>query len=465
MKALIENLAVNYCYIHWQPFCCKSKISISRLKFYICFILFTINANAQEQIDTLPTTDTTRTIEKLKYKQQPGLALAASKIFFSDKRYSISGFGELNYVPIQDNVNTDVGDLELYYSGLYRYATFFGYRITEKLIWNSEFQIEFLHYKDKESHYEIVIEAFFDYLFKDYLKTRVGFYPLTIGYVNNNDEPVMFYSVNRSEVERLITPSTWIEFGTMFYGNISKNWSYAIGFSQGLNSRNYLSGTWIRQGREIRFDRPKSISINPQLNYSGIENLTLSASGYYGNSGQGESVLLDNKLSEVKGKIQLTTGYAKYDWRNFRFVTVGTYGSLGDTEKIYELTRSVNENNGQVLGNEVYGYLFELGCNILPYLRKKENLQSKKGFFYDTHEMRFSLFSRYERLNTHHKISSSLIALPRVENNMDIWTFGFNFNSRENVVFKANYQYRLNRFSDDMDPIKHIFETGVGFIF
>ncbi len=267
---------------------------MTRLNFVIIVSsLFAINIYAQGQNDAIQKADTIRTIEKLKYQQQPGLALAASKIFFSDKRYSISGFGEFNYIPIQDNVNTDVGDLELYYSGLYRYATFFGYRITDKLIWNSEFQIEFLHYKAEETHYEIVIEAFFDYLFSDYLKGRVGFYPLTIGYVNNNDEPIMFYSVNRSEVERLITPSTWIEFGAMFYGNISKTWSYALGFSQGLNSSNYLSGTWIRQGREIRFDVPKSISINPQINYTGIKNLTLSASGYYGNSGQGENIEID----------------------------------------------------------------------------------------------------------------------------------------------------------------------------
>lgn len=62
-------------------------------------------------------------VEGLKYKQQPGLALAASKIFFSEKRYSISGFGEFNYIPVQTGVNTNLGDLELYYSGLYRFAT------------------------------------------------------------------------------------------------------------------------------------------------------------------------------------------------------------------------------------------------------------------------------------------------------------------------------------------------------
>lgn len=37
-------------------------------------------------------------------------------------------------------------------------ATFFGYRITDKLIWNSECQVEFLHYKSQEIHHEIVIE-------------------------------------------------------------------------------------------------------------------------------------------------------------------------------------------------------------------------------------------------------------------------------------------------------------------
>jgi len=247
-----------------------------------------------------------KTVEKLKYKQQPGLALAASKIFFSDKRYSISGFGEFNYIPVLGDVNRDLGDIELYYQNLNRFATFFGYRITDKLIWNSEFQIEYLHDGVGEGQEEIVIEAFFDYLWKDYLKGRVGFYPLTIGYVNNNDEPVMFYSVNRSDVERLIIPSTWIELGAMVYGNISEDWSYAFSVSQGLNARNYLGGTWVRQGREIRLDMPSSVSINPQINYSGFKHLTLSLSGYYGNSGQGENVLFSGVEAPVDATISLS---------------------------------------------------------------------------------------------------------------------------------------------------------------
>jgi len=437
------------------------------MKKYISILVFfagVFTAKAQQEKDTLKKADSP-TIEKLTYQQQPGLAMAASKIFFSEKRYSISGFGEFNYVPLQTNVNKDLGDLELYYTGLYRFATFFGYRLTDKLIWNSEFQIEFLHDGTTESHHEIVIEAFVDYLFKDYLKARVGFYPLTIGYVNNNDEPVMFYSVNRSEVERIITPSTWIEFGLMFYGNISPSFSYAMGFSQGLNSANYLSGTWIRQGREIRLDVPQSISINPQLNYTGIENLTLSVSGYFGNSGQGATVLnADNQEENVDAKITLGSAYAKYDWKNFRFVTVGTFGSLSDTDKIYRQTLS-ETGVGQVVGKEVYGYLFEAGCDLLPYFRKGRVVAHKENWLYNTEEMRFTVFSRFERLNTHQAVHQDLMALPRVESDMNIWTAGFNFNTKENIVFKINYQYRNNHFSADTNPVKHIVETGIGFIF
>ncbi|WP_222852125.1 hypothetical protein [Olivibacter sp. SDN3] len=402
--------------------------------------------------------------EKQEFQQQPGLALAASKIFFSDKRYAISGFGEFNYVPVQTNVDKGLGDLELYYSGLYRYSTFFGYKITDKLIWNSEFQLEFIHDGDREAQHEIMVEAFVDYLFRDYLKARIGFFPLTIGYVNNNDEPIMFYAVNRSEVERLIIPSTWIEFGTMLYGNISNAWNYTLGFSQGLNSKNYLSGTWIRQGREIRFDLPRAISVSPQLNYIGVKDLTLSVSGYYGDSGQGETVILNDVENRVRANIVLGSAYAKYDWNNFRLLALGTYGKLSDSDKIYELTKQ-DDGIGQVLGENVYGYLFEAGCDVLPYIRKRKPVSSESNWFYDPKQMKLSFFGRYERLNTHQQVNQHLRSLPRTENNLAIWTTGLNFNSRENIVFKANYQYRKNKFEGDLHPSKNLVETGIGFIF
>jgi hypothetical protein len=402
-----------------------------------------------------------KAIEALKYKQQPGLALAASKIFFSDKRYSISGFGEVNLVNYRGPKNTQAGDIELYYTNLYRYANFFGYRFTDKVIWNSEVQIEYLHDGTREGRIEFIIEAFMDFLFHDAFKARFGFFPLTIGYVNNNDEPVMFYSVNRSEVERIIIPSSWIELGMMFYGNISENLSYALALSQGLNSESYLSGTWIRQGREIRLDVPQTLTFNPQLNFTGIENVTLSTSAYLGNSGRGNVV----NGEELKASIALYTGYAQYEKNNFRFTLVGASGTLNETDKIYQLTLQ-QTGSGQVLGSSVYGYLAEVGYDVLPLLRKGKSIQDKKTWFYHSTHTKLPVFLRYERLNTHNSIVSSLENELRVQNDLTIWTLGANFNPRENIVFKINYQFRDNKFKNPLVPRESDFvEVGFGFIF
>ena len=440
------------------------------MKSFFLIVLFGVlgfSVHAQNEVVKDTTDVKLLEIERLKYKQQPGLALAASKIFFSDKRYSISGFGEFNSVPVQTGVNRNAGDLELYYTGLYRYATFFGYRITDKLIWNSEFQIELLNDRDQEVRTEIVLEAFVDYLYKDYVKARVGFFPLTIGYVNNNDEPVMFYSVNRSEVERIIVPSSWIEFGAMFYGAINDDWSYALGITQGLNAANYIDGTWIRQGREIRLDMPRTIAVNPQLNYNGIENLELSASGYFGHSGKGNEVLVNGAVERVDARIDLGSAYAKYDWKDFRFVAVGTYGRLSDTEKIFVLTQNEEGEGGQVIGEEVYGYLFELGWDILPLLRKGKTISDRKNAFVEHRKMKLPLFARFERLNTHHSINNELLMYSgsATQKDLRILTAGINFNTRENIVLKGNYQYRINGYEGDPNPINHVVEFGVGFIF
>ncbi|WP_194776671.1 porin [Pararhodonellum marinum] len=434
-------------------------------------LIFFAPAKSQSSHDTIP--EEKVAVEKLKYKQQPGLALAASKIFFSDRRYSISGFGEASFVNYRGPKNTESGDLELYYTNLYRFATFFGYRITDKIIWNSELQIEYLHDGNNESKTEFLFEAFVDFLVHDSFKARVGYFPLPIGYVNNNDEPIMFYSVNRSEVERLITPTTWIEFGAMFYGTITEDLSYALGVSQGLNAAEYLSGSWIRQGRVITWGLPKTLSFTPQLNYSGIDNLNLSISGFFGNSGQEQTIIGNEGPQEVKAPVRIGTGYAKYEKGNWRFVTVGTYGALHETQEIAALT-GTEQGIRQIMGDRTMGYLFELGHDLLSYFKKRKT--ASEGFLHNTGEFKLPVFVRYERLNTHLRLDDRLIpptcptCLPfpfaLVQNNLRIWTLGLNFNTKENIVLKTNYQFRKN-LNEGIFALEegNRLEFGFGFIF
>jgi len=447
------------------------NIKNSAFTLFFSFLLLWQSTYAQDKSDTVKTE--TRGIEKLTYKQQPGLAMAASKIFFSEKPYSISGFGEASFINYLGPKDTESGDLELYYTNLYRFATFFGYRLRDDLIWNSELQIEYLHDGSEVGRTEFLFEAFIDYLWKDYLKFRVGYFPLPIGYVNNNDEPIQFYSVNRSDVERLITPTTWIEFGAMFYGNFTPDLSYALGVSQGLNAAEYLSGSWIRQGRVITWGLPKELSFTPQLTYSGLPNLELSVSGFLGNSGQKHTYIDNEGPQELKAPVRIGTGYARYEIDNWRFVTVGTYGSLGQTREIAAVTLLENDIY-QIMGDRTMGYLFELGHDLLPYFNGKRS--NNETWLFNPAEFKLPVFLRFERLNTHQRFDEGLIPLTcptclpvpysLVQTNLRIWTLGLNFNTRENIVMKANYQFRKNLAAGPNALAEgNRIEVGFGFIF
>ncbi|MCC5945954.1 MAG: hypothetical protein JJT94_13565, partial [Bernardetiaceae bacterium] len=173
-----------------------------------CFLAIIWSAQAQEtassDIRGVSSDDTTKNqigIEKLKYIKQPGLANAASKIYSADRRYSISGFLEFNNVNYMSEKNIG-DDIELYYTGLYRSGTYLGYKITDRLIFNSELQLEFVHDRAEEWHFEFNLELLLDYLFSKEFNVRIGNFPVPLGYVNVMEEPTAFYSVNRPELER-----------------------------------------------------------------------------------------------------------------------------------------------------------------------------------------------------------------------------------------------------------------------
>ena len=58
--------------------------------------------------------------------------------------------------------------------------------------------------------------------------------PLNIGYINNNEEPLLFLSVNRPETERLIIPSEWIETGITAYGEFFDKLNYFVSVTNGV---------------------------------------------------------------------------------------------------------------------------------------------------------------------------------------------------------------------------------------
>ncbi|EIM78049.1 hypothetical protein A3SI_04462 [Nitritalea halalkaliphila LW7] len=387
--------------------------------------LYAQDKNTVEQVEPIVDSAAVETkeklIEELKYIKQPGLANAASKIYHADRRYSISGFLELNSVSfLGDRTRGD--DLELNYTNLYRLGLYFGYKITDKFIFNSEIQAELLHDGFRELGTELNFEWIFDYLFAPQFNVRVGNYPVPIGYVNINEEPTAFYSVNRPEVERLISPTQWLETGVLFYGSVlSGNWEYNAGLTKGLDAAEMVEGTWIRRGRFHSLDF-SGLAANGKVEYTGNERIKFGLSGYYGNAGRGRMLPDGSPLDPI---VQLYSVFGGYEWKNLSLFGLAMTGNMTQTDRLFLLSQ-------QLIGQETFGYYTEARYNLFSLFPNK----ALKGSL--------PIWVRYERLDTHAGIASGLDAINFERQNLEIISIGANYRPKRNLVFKGNYQFRSN---------------------
>lgn len=406
-------------------------------------------------------------IDSLTYEQQSGLPVAASKIYFSDKKYTISGFGETSYNHYLGPKNRESNDLELYNTNLQRFVLYGAYRPVNWLVMYAEIFAEFVNDGNLENHFEYLPEVFVDFLIDPRFNVRLGSHQVNMGFINNNDEPILFYTVNRPEVERIIIPSQWIDLGVMTYGKLSQNFQWTASVYQGLDAKSLNGSTWIRRGRDeaLRFNFD-SYLLNGSLKYTGIENTEIAVNGLWTPMGLGETFQSGGEINPVKASTTLGSAYVRYTKDNFSLMALGALGRMNNTEQIYHLT-SDQELGSQVMGSSVYGYYAEMSYDILPLLgfnKKKEG--SNDNFFYRRREVKLPVFARIERLNTHESVSPSLQGLSRLQSDITALSLGFNFNTRKNIVFKANYQFRWSQVPMSNGELEgDRVEVGFGFIF
>jgi len=396
-------------------------------------------------------------IDTLTYETQLGLPIAASKIYFSDAKFALSGFAESNYIHYLGEKNRQSEDLELYMTNLQRFVLYAAYRPKKWMVLYAEIFAEFMNDGGHEHRFEFQPEVFVDFLIHERFNFRIGTHQLRLGFINNNDEPVMFYTVNRPEVERLIIPSSWIDLGLMTYGKIGQNLSWSLSVYQAMDPVNLRGASWFRQGRAdvLRFNFD-GYTLNSGLSYSGIKDTEFAVNGMYASLGK----------EGLRSNTYLISSYARTEVKNFTFMALGALGGTSNANGIFELTQQFSPGGvGQVLGSQTYGYYGEVGYDLWPLFRKKGG-KPISNFFMRSSEIKLPVFLRYERLNTHASISETLRDEPIFQSDLTAVTVGLNFNPRRNIVFKTNYQFRSNRvplmngiFEGDR------FEVGLGLIF
>jgi hypothetical protein len=400
-----------------------------------------------------------KVVDTLTYETQSGLPIAASKIYFSDSKFTISGYGESNYINYRGEKNTQSEDLELYMTNMQRFVAYAAYKPKKWLVLYAEIFAEYMNDGANERHFEFQPEVFADFLFSEKFNLRLGTHQAQIGYINNSDEPVMFYTVNRPEVERIIIPSTWIDFGLMTYGKFNKDFKWSASLYQGLDPTDLRGATWIRRGRAdaLRFNF-EGFTANSSLKYTGLKNTELALNGLYSKIGK----------ASISSNTYLLSSYVRNEYKNWSFMALGAIGGSDNTQGLFAITQQASLNNvGQVLGSNVYGYYTEIGYDVWPFLKgSRKSSKEKNNSLIRSKEIKFPLFIRYERLNTHNRIDENLLTEPIFKSDLTAITIGANFNPRRNIVIKTNYQFRNNKAPLADGSIEgNRFEIGLGFIF
>jgi hypothetical protein len=263
--------------------------------------------------------------------------------------------------------------------------------------------------------------------FTNAFNVRVGHIIVPVGITNSHHEPTQYFGAVRPEGEMALLPCTWHETGISILGYFSK-FKYEVMMINGLDPNGFSSENWVGSGRQKIFE--KSIMTSPafagRIEYSGIKNLRLSASGYYNKTAKNSSK--PHAMAGLNGTVNIISADAQYRSDNIIARANVVYGNITDSKAIFDVNRRYFRGTGYSItpfGAAALTYAGEAGYNVLSFFDVKSKLFP---------------FVRYEYYNTGEKIESGAQELPKYKR--DLLIFGINYFLTPSIVFKADYSHR-----------------------
>lgn len=392
-----------------------------------------------EEVDKLRTSITIPDYKPLTLDDsQYGLGPAASKIYGVEQGLSIGGYGEAFY-------RKDVGDKtkkDRDTSDFLRFVLYAGYKFTDRILMNAE--LEFEHASTGKGGSVSVEFAYLDFLMWKWANFRVGMLLVPMGIVNEMHEPVFFNGVERPEIERRIIPSTWRENGVGVFGELAEGLEYRIYGVNGLNAKGFRDNGF-RGGRQKGAKAlTEDVAFVARLDYSPIQNFSVGASVYTGNSGQNQEI--DNvKLPDSRTTIWEI--HSLFQWQGLEARGLFAMSHLGDAAELTDALRELGQlSSSKALARQMIGGYGEVSYDIMPFLSSGS-----------THELR--PFFRFSYLNLQHKMPSGYSE--NANRQYRIWTPGVSYKPHPNVVLKVDYR----NFGTVQGRRANEVNFGIGFVF
>ena len=345
-----------------------------------------------QEIETLKTPQTAKPVAA--DTQQYGLGAAASKVYRAQPGVSFGGYGEMVYQN-KDKSGADTADL-------LRAVLYTGYKFNEKILFNSEMEVE--HGSTEHGGAVSMEFAYLDFLQNPALNYRAGLVLVPMGLINEQHEPTAYLGARRPFVERLILPATWSELGAGVFGDVGTV-SYRGYVVTGLNAAHF-EGEGIREGRQGGAEAlAQDLAVVGRADWHPFEGTLFGGSVYSGNSGQDASFSGRVTIGEVHGD-------AKF--RGLSLRALYARGTVGDAARI-------NDANGlagdESVGKTFGGWYGEAGYNVNRW---------------------FTPYVRYEQLDTQMSVPAGFSR--NRENDRSIFTVGAAFRPITQTVIKIDYQ-------------------------
>ena len=361
----------------------------------------------------------------IQFGSYSGAGVGASRAHFQPKGLSIGGYGEVVY--------TNYADSRADFAEVLRLVLYVGYRFNEMIVFNSE--IEFEH-----GAREIGIEmAYFDFIFLDQLKLRVGNVLVPVGFLNENHEPIFFYGVNRPLVDRFIIPTTWNQNGVGVYGDLGplRYKAYLLTGLDAFGDEPLQARSWIRNGR--------TGAIGPATTWAGVVNLnadvgpaTFGGSFYGGGAGQGFTSLAGVKISPT---VLLGEVHALVAWKGLSARAIMAWGSLSQAGAVSEV---LGKAPAEYIGSRSWGGYVEAGFDLLTLAGSSMSLTP---------------FLRFEALNPQSAVEGAGLLDPAL--NQRVITTGIDFKPIPQVVVKADWQQITSQAPGSLQQ----WDLGIGFVY
>jgi len=370
-------------------------------------------------------------------RAERGLGPAASKIYRTGSGLSIGGYGEMLYQGFDATRDDGAPSGRKDELDFLRAIVYFGYKFNDRWLFNSE--IEFEHASTGANGEASVEFAYFDYLARPELNARVGLLLLPMGFINELHEPTVFLGTKRPDVERSILPTTWRENGFGLYGDVGP-FTYRTYLVNGLDAAGF-SSAGIRGGRQKGSEAlAEDFAWVGRLDYTGLPGLTLGASAYLGDSGQGIRDPATGRTLAVG-----TTIYEGHlEWRA-RGLSVRALAARVELDDVSALNRALGLAGIAAIGEEMEGGYIEVGYDVLSP--------------FSTGEKALIPYLRWEDLDTQAAVPAGFGRNP--VRSSESFTLGLAFKPFDRFVIKADYQDYDNGAGTGVDQ----FNVAIGYVF